>query len=98
MSGLTDLVKLILGIEGNCYHDSPSFIPIADFIDRQGKFSRAYFCKDCLTYTSRDDEEEKWAKEFISNLRENKFKVYISPENLSLYISHAVGKSGRRNA
>jgi len=85
MSELTSLIKDFLNIRDKCKHQAINLIPIADFLDRKDRFLVASFCKECKDYTWREMEKVGWGEEFLSKLEKDKYKVYLTPEDLALY-------------
>lgn len=78
------LEKVLFKEEGKCFHSGIKHLTIAEAVDRKGEFFRAYFCKECNTYGWKDMNKENWDKKVLSKLKEDKYHVYSTLEDLPL--------------
>jgi hypothetical protein len=78
------LERVLFKKKGKCFHPSIKQLTIAEAVDRDGGFFRTYFCKSCNNYVWKDMNNENWDKQVLSKLREDKYHVYSTLEDLPL--------------
>lgn len=67
--------------DGTCRHRSPDIAFIADFLDREGMETRAYFCDKCCDYKWKTPETKTPSRD--KPLEEGEIIFYCTSELLT---------------
>ena len=69
--------------EGDCFHDFPDRMTLADYVAKDGKFTIASYCFECNHHRSKKINTKEWTAEALLKLRKNQYHVYSTLEEIS---------------